>query len=53
MAFYRSLNDLDHVQYYYRANTLVCDHTGSKSNENECGFCKELNHEGEMWLTSI
>ena len=35
LEFYRSSNDLEtfYVQYYSRANTLVCDHTGgSESN---------------------
>ena len=35
---------------FSRANALVCNHTGSYSNKNECGFCKELYHEDEMWL---
>ena len=41
LEFYRSSNDLEpfRVQYYPRANTLVCDHTGSESNESKCGFC--------------
>ena len=28
----------------------MCDHTGSESNKNECGFCKELCHEEETLL---
>ena len=52
LEFYRLLNDLEpfYVQYYSRTNTLVRNHTGSQSNKNECGFCKELHHEDEMWL---
>ena len=36
LEYYRSLNYLEpfHVQYYSRANTLVCDHR-SDSNKNE------------------
>ena len=52
LEFYRSSKDLEpfRVQYCSRANTLVCDHTGSESNENRCGFCEELYHEDEKWL---
>ena len=52
LEFYRSSNNLEpfHVQNYSRASTLVCDHTVSESNENECRFCKELYHEDETWL---
>ena len=46
LEFFRSSNDLEpfHAEYYSRANTLVCNHTGSESNKNECVFCKELYH---------
>ena len=52
LKFYRSSNDLKpfHVQNHSQANTYVCDHTGSESNENECGFCKELYYEDETCL---
>ena len=52
LEFYRSSNNLEpfHVQYYSQANTLVCDHTGSESNENECDLCKKRYHEDETWL---
>ena len=50
--FYRLSNDLEpfYDQYYSRANTFVCNHKSSESNENQCGFCRELYHEGETWL---
>ena len=46
LEFFRSSNDLEpfHAEYYSRANTIVCNHTGSESNKNECVFCKELYH---------
>ena len=52
LEFYRSSNNLEpfHVQYHSQANTLVCDHTGSESNENECDLCKKRYHEDERWL---
>ena len=53
LEFYRSSDNLEpfHVQYYSRANTLLCNHhTGSESNENKCGFCEELYYEDETWL---
>ena len=39
LEFHRPWNDLEpfYVQYYSQAKTLVCDHTGSQSNKNECG----------------
>ena len=52
LEFYRWLNDFEpfYVQYDSRVNILVRNRTGSESNENECGFCKELYHEGKTWL---
>ena len=54
IEFYRSRssNHLEpfHVQDYSRANTLVWNHIGSESSENECVFCKELFQEDETWL---
>ena len=31
-------------------NTLLCDHTGSESNENGCAFCKKLFNKDETLL---
>ena len=55
LKFYRSSNDLKpfHVQKHSQANTDVCDHTGSESNENECGFCKELYYEDETCFSIL
>ena len=52
LEFCMSSSNLEpfHVQYYSRANTLVCDHTSSESNENECGLAKELYYEDETRL---
>ena len=52
LEFYKWLNDFEpfYVQYDSPVNILVRIRAGSESNENECGFCKELYHEGKTWL---
>ena len=44
LEFYRSLKDIEpfHVQCYSRANNLVCDHTGSESNEVSVFFVRNF-----------
>ena len=44
LEFHKSSNDLEPfpVQYFSRANSLLLDHTGSESNENEFNFLRNF-----------